>query len=308
MDSAGFIAFRRSVARGWGFLVHAGGWKLDAFGVALALLLVQLLLIALSGVRTVALTALERGAVHLDVVDGTSDQKVQELYAALNAMPSVRDVRYVTREQVFVEESARDPSLVDFLARYGMENPFSDALVVTPTDAGSYADLRAFAQLEQYRDVIDTAALSDIGTQQTSTAELLEAVDTARTGVELLVLLAIIVTGVLAFNLLVRLAAARRPHAKAEKLAGATAGILAFPAVTAGVIALLGALAASFMFSAIVIVTLALLPLSAAVAAWVGEAFLIGLLPSVPAVILAEGVALVGLSWVVGRAGSSFRV
>ena len=112
MESSGFVAVRRSVARGWGFLRGSSGWRLGAAGVAASLLTVQLLLVAYAGLGSMRDAVLAHGAVQLDILPGTLDQRVQELNVELQNMPSVREVRYVPREQVFADERSRDASLV----------------------------------------------------------------------------------------------------------------------------------------------------------------------------------------------------
>lgn len=307
MDSARFVAVRNAIGRGWRFLLGTPGWKLDAFGVALALLLVQLLLTALGGVHAAGLGVLERDAVHVALVDNATDQRTQELYAALRGSSAVRAVTYVTKEQIFADELARDESLGAFLERYGMENPFSDSFVVVPAHADAYDAIRSFLQSDVARELVDAATFADLAERQASAVELLEAVDTARIGAALLLVLAIIVAAILSFNVLVRLLAARAGIAETEHLAGIPAGVLAVPAVTAGVIALLCALAASLLLAALVVLVLALLPSSAAIGAWMADAFSVGLAPFAPAVIGLEIALLVVLAWMVARAGSAFR-
>lgn len=305
MKSEQFVAVRRSAARGWLFLRQTGGWRLDAFGVALALLLVQLLLVTLSGVRSMGATMLERGALHLEVSAGTTDQRVQELYAALRGLPAVQSVTYVTREQVLVEEQARDASLGAFLERYGIENPFADTFVVVPRDSGSYDDLRTFVQDESGSDGIDASVLSQIAAQEASTRQMLGVVETARAGVELLVLLSGAIAGLLSLNLLLRLVAARGDIIAAEAVAGATTGVLSLPGVSAGVLALLGSLAVATILSALVVIILAFVPSSAAIGQWITGAFIAGLLPLAPIVLCFEAALLAALAWAVGRGAVS---
>lgn len=307
MDSASFVAARRGIGQGWSFLRGTAGWKLDAFGVALGLVLVQLLLVALAGVRTVAEGVLERGAVHVDIAAGTTGQRTQELYAEVRGLPAVREVTYVTKEQVFADELARDESLAAFLERYGMENPFSDSLVVVPAGADAYGELRAFLQSEDVSAAIDAAAFADLADREASTVRLLEAVGTARIGAELLLFLGIAVAVILAFNLVVRLLAARADVTQASLLSGAPAGVTALPAVTAGVIALLIALAASTLLAFLIVAALVFVPSSAIVGEWMTRAFLSGLLPLAPLVVAIEAAALALLAWIVGRTGTAFR-
>jgi len=307
MDSAGFVAFGRSISRGWTFLVHAKGWKLGVLGVATSLLSLQLLLVTLAGARMAESAALERGVVHLDVEPGTLDQRVQELYAHLRSLPSVLEATYVTGEQILIEEQARDPSLAEFLEQYGMENPFPDAFVAVPRDGSTYAELRRFVEAEDDRGGIGPTAFAEIAQKEASTRELLSVVQTVVTGLGLLAILAAATSALLSFNLLVHLAAARATSVHAELLAGATPVITSTPAVTAGAVALISSLIVATLAAGIIGIVLAFLPASSAIGGWFSHAAWTSILPSIPAIIGLEGAGLLALAHLVGRAGSAFR-
>lgn len=304
MDSAGFVAVRRSIVRGWLFLRGSSGWRLGASGVVASLLTVQLLLVAHAGLGTMRDAALEQGAVHLDILPGTLDQRVQELHVQLQAIPSVRGVRYVPREQVFADERSRDASLEEFLEQYDMVNPFPDTFVVTPRDAGAYADLRAFVEASETG--IDAVALSDIAAREAAAGTLLGVAATARLGVMLLVLLTAFGASLLSFNVLVHVAAMRRPDVALERLAGATAPVLSAPGVSAGVVVLLGALLASMVLTVAVVALLAAFPSTSDVGSWLMRSAFTEW-SAFPVALAVEAAILVVLAWAVGRAGSVFR-
>lgn len=294
-------AFRRSVARGWGFLQQVSGWRLGACGVTMSLLAVQLLLIALVGVRATQDAILEHGAVHLDVLPGTLDQRIQQLHVDLRAIPSVREVTYVPREQVFAEEQSRDASLGEFLEQYGLANPFPDAFVVVPDDASAYADLRRF--VERSETGIDAVALSDIAVREVSVGQLLAAADTARMGGTLLLLLVAFGAVLLSMHLLVNLTLARRPDITAEMLTGAAPSVLAAPVTTAGIIVLLGSLVCATVLAAVVVALLSVTPSSAAIGSWLLGSVLAEWSATLPIMLSIEAGAMVMLAWIVGRSG-----
>ena len=306
MDHARFIAVGRSIGRGWTFLLGTKGWRLSAVGVIAALLSVQILLITLAGARMTMAAALEKGTIRLDILPSTLDQRTQELYAALSALPSVRDVVYVPNEQVLADERSRDPSLQQFLERYSLDNPFPDVLIVVPRTARAYDDVRVFVQGEG-RNGIDPAALAEIAARESVSRELIGAIQTARTGANILLILDAITALFLALGLLVRLAAARKPAARREALAGATFGILALPGVTAGAVALIGCLIVAGLLAGVVVAGLSLSAPSAAVGSWLahsaGE-----FLPVAPFILGLEALIALLLAWVVGRAGSTVRM
>lgn len=305
MDSDPTAATYRGVQRAWSFLSGTKGWRLGALGVTASLLTVQLLLVALAGVRTMRDLVLEHGAVHVDLVPGTLDQRVQELHLQLQAIPSVRSVTYVPREQVFADEKARDASLSDFLEDYDVANPFPDSFVVVPAYPRAYQDLRAF--VEGSEAGIDAVTLSDIAVREASVEQLLDAAETARVGGNLLLLLSAFTALLLSFNVLVHVASSRRPQAQNEILAGAPVAVAAAPTVAAGALLLLGCLLAATALAAASVAVMATVPASSSVGSWLLRAVLAGWSASLPLVFAAETAAAVLLSWIVGRAGSSFR-
>lgn len=303
MDSSSSTAVRRSIARAWGFLKQASGWRLGALGVVASLLTVQILFVTLVGVRTTHDAILSHGAVHLDVMPGTLDQRVQQLLVDLRAIQSVQDVRYVPREQAFLEEQSRDASLSEFLEQYGLANPFPDAFVVVPANADAYADLRTFVEASD--SGIDAVALSDIAAREASVGQLLAAADTARMGVRLLLFLTAIGAGILSFNLLVHLAVQRRPNVVVESLAGAPQAVLSAPVVMAGILVLLGSLLVATLLTAVAVAVLVAMPSSATIGGWLLRSVLTEWSATLPMVLSFEAAIMVLMAWIVGRGGSA---
>lgn len=307
MDSAGSVAFRRSLSRGWWFLRGAKGWKMAAVSATASMVLTQLLLVTLAGAGVAANDVLERGAVHLDVEVGTLDQRVQELYAGLRALPTVLDVEYVTGEQLLEEERARDESLDEFLERYGMENPFPDAFVVTPQNGHLYDELREFVQSEDERGGIGAAALGEISAREAAMGESLGTLGAATSAIGLLALLSMIVAFLASVDVALRFGAARRAMARSEQLAGASFSLAAAPAVAASAITLACVLLFSVVFTVVVVFALASMP-SSMVGAWVARAAWTAIAPHAPAIVAIEAIVMITLSWIVGRASSALRV
>lgn len=306
MDSAGSVAFRRSLSRGWLFLRGTKGWRAAAVSVMVSMLLVQLLFVTLAGARVAANDVLERGAVHLDVEDGTLDQRVQELYAGLRALPTVLDVEYVTGERLLEEERSRDESLDEFLERYGMENPFPDALVVTPQNGRMYDELRAFVRSEDDRGGIGAAALGEISAREAAMGESLGALGGATSAIGFLALLAMVVAFLASIDVVLRFGSARRAAANAEQLEGSTLSLAAAPAVVASAIVLICALLLSVVLATAVVFVLASSP-SSVVGAWASRAAWAAIAPHAPAVIAVEAIVMIVLSWIAGRATSALR-
>jgi cell division transport system permease protein len=307
MDNENTVAMGRAFRRGFAALSGVPAWKLHASGVVASLLTVQLLFVSFAAVKTVGEIALRQGAVHIDLVPGTLDQRIQELHVALRAIPSVKDVRYVPREQAFVDEKSRDASIGEFLEQYDLLNPFPDTFVVTPGNTRAFDDLRAFVESPDVADGVDPASLVDIAAKEAETIRLFAAVDTIEMGILLLLALGVFGAGLLSFNVLVHVAAARRSAASVEVLAGAVPSVVAAPTIAAGAWITIGCLVVATLLTGIVIVLLGLFPASAAVGSWLASGVLVGWWPIFPLILVIEGISMFALSAVVGRVGSTFR-
>lgn len=303
MDTA---VYRRSVQRGWSFLMRARGWKLSACGVAASLLLLQLLLVTFAGLRLAESSAFERGAVHLEVESGTIDQRVQELYANLRSLPSVFDVTFMTSEQVLIEEQARDASLFGFLEQYGMENPFTDIFVVVPRNGRAYEELRRFVEQENDRGGIGVTALAEITAKERAAADVIGAFQMIRMGVGLLILLVLVTSFFLSTSVLAHLRFHRTTIIDAEVMMGAEPSVIAMPVVTAGIIVVIGALITATLLAVVIVYLLSLFSESASMSDWLSHAAWMGIAPAAPVVIGCEAALLALLACIVGRCG--FRI
>lgn len=307
MESAGSVAFRRSIGRGWSFLRHSRGWRLDAVGVAASLASLQLLLGVSAGARMTGDDVLRAGSVRLEIAEGTLDQRVQELYAGLKALPSAADVQFVTAEGMLQDEAARDPSLGTFLERYGIDNPFADTLVVTPHDGALYDELRAFVQAEDARGGVDQSALAEIAARETAARDSLGVASAASAGAGILAALAGASAVVLSWNLARRLSFARAPSALVETLAGAAPVVVSAPSVAASALALFLALSASVFLAAASVLLVASSFSAAPVGAWIARAAVEGAVPAAPLALFVEAAALFAVARVAGRADPSSR-
>lgn len=302
-----FAAVQRSIARGWQYVWAQRGWHGAAAGVVASVVLLQLILVTLSGVRIVERSVVERGIVRVDLLESAPDQRVQELYAALRASPGIRDAVYVPRERAFEDERHRDAALAAFLERYEIDNPFPNAFEVTVAERVGYETVRAIVQEDRWRDVIDPSSLEDVIDQEIAVADVMAALAAAHAGVLLLVLLAASVAAILSIHVLHSIAVDRAPSAVMEYRSGASNTLLLMPAMTAGIMILWGALLLGSFLAACVTVAITLLPQSAVVGAFLTQSFLAALLPLVPLALCVEMVGMVLLAWCVGRIGTMFR-
>lgn len=297
-------AMQRGIGRGWRHLLHTKGWRMNAAGVAASFLLLQLLLIALPCMWHLSQTVLERSAVRVDIVAGTSDQNVQELYAALQRIPAASSVTLMPKEQVLLEEQERDPSLAEFLASTGIENPFSDTFVVQLQDSDGYEDLRAFVQDAQWQDVIDPITLSDITAQEAAASNMLEAVEIAHVGTAFLAIVAVIVALILSASFTIGLGRACAAVRRIARLGGASAEVEAMPVFAAAATALLGAVVVASILAAACVAVLPLLSGSDALSSFLSQAVL-GAVPVLIVFLFLEVVVLSGTAWVVARSDAA---
>lgn len=307
MENVDSVPQYRSTVRGWSFLLKTKGWKWSAFGVMTSLLSMQLLLGTFAGFHVVEPSIFERGAVSIDIESGTLDQRVQELYAHLQLLPTVVDVTLVTGEQLLAEEQTRDASLVEFLDRYGMGNPFLDAFVVVPRDARAYEELRMFIEQENDRGGIGVTALTEITTKEHATVDLIHALRMIRTGVGILTLLAMVTSLFLACSVLVQLVSSRRSAMQAEVVMGALPRHIALPVIIGGSIVLVSALVVATVFAVSVVYLFLSSPESAIISSWLSHIPWAEHAYAASVIVGCEAMVLVVLSFIAGLIGSVVR-
>lgn len=167
------IAITRASLRGWRLLTRQRGWASMLAAITGVLVLVQMLVVLLLGLQSGIHVLRSRTDLHLEVRRTAAAEDIERFYAALKALPAIRDARYVHRDKALATQKVRDPSLVSLLEQYGLENPFSDAFIVTFTSPSDYGAFSALASDPQWSTVIDPAVLSTAATRQTQLHRIL---------------------------------------------------------------------------------------------------------------------------------------
>lgn len=307
MDTQQGNALRRSAIRGWRFLLGDRSWTYESVALAASFMMLQLLLLSLAGAWSLSSAVLGRGAVHVDILPGSSDQRMLDVQVALQDVPGVAAARYVPREQVFLEEQARDASLTEFLERTGIENPFADTFVVTLSGREGYDALRQFVQGGTWDDVIDPVTLADISAQEAAAGQLLGIIETAAAIVAVLVIAAGGSALLLACTLLWNIIRARAGMLTVERLSGAMPAVSIMGLWTTGGIALLGALALGTLIALGVVLALPLFGAFSLVEDLLIGTFLASVVPSAIAILLGEAGVLLVLSWGAARGAMTLR-
>lgn len=293
------VSFPRAMKRGVLTLFREEGWGTALGSLLGVVVLVQIVLLLIIGVEG-GLTLLRRQTdLRLQIRDGATDAQVQDLVQNIRQLPIIDDVVYITREQALERQKKRDPALVDFLTKFGIDNPFPDTLGVRLKRLSDYNDFATFLKQPVFSPVVDPAFLSETTDQQQQVERMADVVSAVRTT---LFFIAAIVAAALLFviiELVRRRALMKREELFVEQLVGASrlATLLPFGI---GMTVLLGL--ATFLSLALVGGTVALLPvLVPALAAggifgpWMSLAIAI-LLAWSPWIILSELLSVVVLS------------
>lgn len=290
-------AFRRGVTQ----ILREAGW-LHGFLALLGLLtLVQLVLLFGTGVEAGLSILRERTDLRLTIQPGATDPAIQGLIQELRARPYVDQVLFVTKEQALDRQRRRDPELIEFLATFGLDNPFPDTLGIRLNDLDAYPELKEFLKQPVYASIVDPAFLSEATDQEQTLERIAEAVSGSRillvfiAGVMALVLLSTVV------ELVTRRAGARSQDLFVERLMGGDRVFLGMPFLFEIGVLLAAALACSVLFA---LVVLFLLPLIIPVlrsgglfSPW-GEALQAMFLSNLPMMILFEILILIVLATV----------
>ncbi len=161
-------------------LLHIRRDRTSGFTLAMLvclMLLAQMLFTFLVGVRAVGHLLTDRSALQLEVLSTAREQDIQELYAALRIHPSVREVTFLSKEQVYERQKALHPEDVAFLEQYDFDNPFPDVFSVTLTSLESYNALAADLQTSRWKQVVDPSFLTAGADHEQEIRTLLQVTD-----------------------------------------------------------------------------------------------------------------------------------
>ena len=196
------------------------------FGVTLGalfgvLLLCQMLLGVTIGIQGLHRLLRAQLDLRLTIQETATDQGVQEFISAMKGLPLVEQVTYVTKEQAYEREAARNPDLIGFLEEFKIQNPFPDTLAVTLRSLDDYDAFATYVRQEQWKETVDPSFLSQSTTQEKEVRQMLTLTETGRAlSFGFLAVLALVMLFVL-IELVRRRAMQRREELLVERLVGA---------------------------------------------------------------------------------------
>lgn len=298
MPTHGPSGFQRSLRRGL-LAAWRGGRRSGTFLLLTGVLtLLQVLMVCVVGAQAVRGMLLSRSALYLEVLPDATDQDIQELYAAMRALPAVDDVEFVPSEKAYEIERQRTPDLVTFLEQYGVENPFPDSFSVTLDSLSDYDSFAAFVGDPQWSAVVDPSFLSSVTDQEETVRQLAGAASAVRALLAVLTAVGCVVLFFLLAEIVARKARRHEGELLLESLLGGRPSDALVPVVTElSVLALAGLLIGTAVaFLLLYVVSLAVPVLSglgnlADLLAAVSASLLI----AGPVILLTEAVVLVAV-------------
>lgn len=249
---------RRGIIRGVLTLWRERQWMTALGALFGVFLLVQLLILVLTGLEGVQVVLKNRTDLRLEILEEATDNDIQTFLAELQQQPFVKDTVYITKEKAFEQTRVSDPQLIAFLEEFNMSNPFADSIGVTLGNLDNYDQFSGFIEQERWRNVVDPEFLSQITDQERQVHALLGVTSAVRS---LTILILIITAAALVFivtELVRRRAMARSDEVLVERLVGATPFSITLPFITEAVILLFIAIVLS---TAIMLFIASLLPL-----------------------------------------------
>ncbi len=238
LEQGTFVIIRRGIGRGLLTLWRERQW-MSALGALFGVfLLVQLLLLVLTGLEGVQTVLKHRTDLRLEITQDASVQDIQVFLVELQNLAFVRDTVYITKEKAFEQTRKTDPDLIAFLEEFNMENPFTDSIGVTLSDLDHYESFSTFVEDERWRGVVDPSFLSTMSDQEKQVYALLNITNAVRS---LTVTILVVTAAALVFivtELIRRRAIARSDEVLVERLVGATPLSITLPFITEAVVLL----------------------------------------------------------------------
>ncbi len=216
------VFFRRAAKRG---IVNV--FREEGFGTAIGslfgvVLLAQIIILLAVGVQGGLVLLRERTDLRLQIRDTATDSQIQDLYQNIRQLSYVEDTVYVTREQAYERQKQRDPTLIDFLQKFGIENPFPDTMGVRLRTLEDYPAFLQFLKQPVFAAVVDPSFLTTTTDQQQQVEQLTGVVSSARIVLAFIVGLAVVVLLFVVVELIRRRALTKRQELFVEQLVGAS--------------------------------------------------------------------------------------
>jgi len=250
------VFFRRAAKRGIVSMFREEGFATAVGSLFGVVLLAQIIVLLAVGVQGGIVLLRERTDLRLQIRDTAQDAQIQDLYQNIRQLPYVEDAMYVTREQAYERQKQRDPTLVDFLQKFGIENPFPDTMGVRLRTLEDYPAFLQFLKQPVFAAVVDPSFLSTTTDQQKQVEQLTNVIGSTRIVLVFVVGLAVVVLLFVVIELLRRRVLAKRQELFVEQLVGAARMEILMPFMVEMACMLLIALVASIALTTVLVLLL----------------------------------------------------
>lgn len=250
------VTMMRALKRGALSIFREEGWGTAIGSLFGLLLLLQFIVLLSVGVQGGLDLLRERTDLRLQIRPTATDAQIQDLIQNIRNLPYAEDVVYITREQAYERERQRDPTLVEFLTKFGIDNPFPDTLGVRLKHLQDFQPLLGFLRQPVFATIVDPKFLTDTTDQQQQVDELMQLVASARTALVFVIGFAAIVLLFVVIELIRRRALMKRQELFVEQLVGASRADILLPFMVEMAVLLLIALFCSAIAAAAVLLLL----------------------------------------------------
>jgi cell division protein FtsX len=222
LDPALPTILKRGIRRGLLILKRERSWGASLGSLLGVFVMLQLLLLGLIGIGAVQSLLTSNADMRLEIRSDASRAETQQFLSDLQQLPYVAHAVYITREQAFAQAEKEEPSLVEFLQKFGIDNPYTDTIGVTLASLDDYPLLTTYISQPRWQRIVDPAYLSTISHQEERMHELIRVAAGGKNLTFLLILLA----GAILLSTIVELtrrnALSRSEEVLVERLVGAS--------------------------------------------------------------------------------------
>ncbi|MDD3896226.1 MAG: permease-like cell division protein FtsX [Candidatus Peribacteraceae bacterium] len=172
--------WKRSIRRGYDNMLRERNRLATWSALTGIFLLLQGSILVFLGIVGAESFLKSRTNLHLELLDAANDQEVQTFLSAVQNLPYVEQVNYITKEQAYAKMKEHDPELIAFIEELKLENPFPETAAVTLGRLDQYESFAGFLREERWRSIVDPSFLSQKTNQEAYVYELLQFTGTGR--------------------------------------------------------------------------------------------------------------------------------
>ena len=175
------LTVRRAIRRGAQSVLREPGWGTSIASIFGVLFLCQICLFLVIGLEGGIRLLEEKTDLRIEITETATDAQIQDFFQNVRALPYVDDVIYITREQAYERMKQRDPELIEFVTKFGMQNPFPETMGVRLKHLSDYPTLVEFLRQPVFSAVVNPAFLSTTTDQEQNVQETLRLTATVHT-------------------------------------------------------------------------------------------------------------------------------